>query len=185
VEYTCAACHETFDSAWTDEEARAEQVANGFDKVPCDITCDDCYKKVMAYRDKLAEDAGLTPKELDAKLMAEDLCIDTGCLHHGTPHVCLASTARLKAPEDADALEQLRADLEAAILEQLRVAPFVTYDDLPFAEPFATLMREAFERTALGAGWAMPDIEVTVGELEPEDRAAGKSRPIYVTVTRP
>ena len=178
-EYTCAVCHETFDSDWTDEEARAEQIANGFDKVPCDITCDDCYKKVMAYRAKLAEDAGLTPKELDAAL-----CEDDGGPHRGAPHVCLVSTVRLKAPEDADALEQLRDDLEAAILKQLRVTPFVTYDDLPFAEPLATLMREAFARNALAAGWAPSDIEVTVGELKPDDRAAGKSRPIYVTVTR-
>ena len=144
-QYTCAACHETFDSGWTDEEARAEQMANGFDKVPCDITCDDCHKKAMEYRAKLAEDAGLTPKELDAAL-----CEDDGCPHHGTPHVCVSSLQ-----DAAAAIEQLR-NIEAVMFKMLSELLVIPYDDgAPFTEPIATLMCEAFERAALAAGWTL------------------------------
>ena len=44
-EYTCAACGETFNKGWTDEEAHAEADAIGFPQEEREIVCDDCYKK--------------------------------------------------------------------------------------------------------------------------------------------
>lgn len=49
--YTCAMCRETFDYAWTDEEAEAEYQGDFPDEsaaeVERDIVCDGCYRKVM------------------------------------------------------------------------------------------------------------------------------------------
>ncbi len=47
--FTCAACHERFDSTWTDEEAAAE----GLERFGADLfvegaalVCDDCYRRL-------------------------------------------------------------------------------------------------------------------------------------------
>lgn len=55
--FTCAYCHETFESAWTDEEAIAEAQAT-FSEVELEATevvCDECYKAVMAALDGIRE----------------------------------------------------------------------------------------------------------------------------------
>lgn len=48
--YTCDSCGGVFEFEWTDEEAKAEQAANGWGDVPreaCSIVCDDCYQVLM------------------------------------------------------------------------------------------------------------------------------------------
>lgn len=45
--FTCAVCKETFASAWSDDEARAELRSN-FGNVPveqCALACEDCVRK--------------------------------------------------------------------------------------------------------------------------------------------
>jgi hypothetical protein len=47
MEYTCAACHQTFKYAWSDEEAKKElEQKFGIPVEECGIVCDDCYKKM-------------------------------------------------------------------------------------------------------------------------------------------
>lgn len=46
-EYTCEHCKGTFLKSRSDEEARAETVANGFPLDDLVIVCDDCYRLVM------------------------------------------------------------------------------------------------------------------------------------------
>lgn len=48
--YVCANCGGTFESTWTEEEARAEEMAAfGVAPSPNDaIVCDDCYWKLVA-----------------------------------------------------------------------------------------------------------------------------------------
>lgn len=46
-EYRCSMCKGIFKSGWTDEEAKAEAEANGFNPDTCAVICDDCYKEVM------------------------------------------------------------------------------------------------------------------------------------------
>lgn len=49
-QYRCAECGEVFEFGWTEEEARAEQEANGWGDIPDDfmgVVCDDCYKKII------------------------------------------------------------------------------------------------------------------------------------------
>jgi len=43
--FTCWECGGTFPKGWTDEEARAESAANGFDPGAADMVtvCDDCH----------------------------------------------------------------------------------------------------------------------------------------------
>ncbi len=50
--FTCDQCGGTFPFEWSDEKAREEARANGFDPDAPDmaILCDDCYKAVMAQR---------------------------------------------------------------------------------------------------------------------------------------
>ena len=44
--FTCEECHETYDKAWTDEEAAAEaELAFGITTGA--TVCDDCYNKIM------------------------------------------------------------------------------------------------------------------------------------------
>lgn len=47
-QFKCAMCQQTFDKAWTDEEAKAEldEVFGLYPIEECDIDCDDCYKKL-------------------------------------------------------------------------------------------------------------------------------------------
>lgn len=47
--YECALCKETFEKAWSDEEATEEfdDAFEGEDVADAAIVCDDCYKKVM------------------------------------------------------------------------------------------------------------------------------------------
>jgi len=47
--YKCAMCGETYEEDWTEEEAIEELNNNfpGFDKVDCEVVCDDCYKEFM------------------------------------------------------------------------------------------------------------------------------------------
>ena len=50
-EYRCAMCGGVFKTAWTDEEARAEQEANGWGSISqedCVTVCDDCYQQMIA-----------------------------------------------------------------------------------------------------------------------------------------
>lgn len=48
TQYRCDACGGIFDNGWTDEEAKAEQEANGWAGVDCGVdcgvVCDDCFK---------------------------------------------------------------------------------------------------------------------------------------------
>jgi uncharacterized protein with PIN domain len=43
-EYRCAICKEVFEKAWSDEDAQAERVGNGWASVAVATVCDDCYK---------------------------------------------------------------------------------------------------------------------------------------------
>jgi len=48
-QYQCAECGGIFEYGWTDEEAKAEQAANGWENIPDEcmaVVCDDCYKKL-------------------------------------------------------------------------------------------------------------------------------------------
>ena len=50
-EYRCAMCGGVFKKAWPDEEAEAEQEANGWGALaPEDraVVCDDCYRQMTA-----------------------------------------------------------------------------------------------------------------------------------------
>lgn len=44
-EFRCEMCDGIYLRGWTEEEAKAEAVANGFDVNDCGMVCDDCYKK--------------------------------------------------------------------------------------------------------------------------------------------
>lgn len=44
-QYRCEMCGGIFDFAWSDEDARAEAIANGFADMECGLICDDCYQK--------------------------------------------------------------------------------------------------------------------------------------------
>lgn len=45
-QYTCAACGETYDKGWSDEEAEGElaETFPGFDVEECSLVCDDCFQ---------------------------------------------------------------------------------------------------------------------------------------------
>ena len=48
--YTCAECNGEFEAGWSEEEARAEQVENGFGEMPDSamvVVCDDCYEQLF------------------------------------------------------------------------------------------------------------------------------------------
>ena len=47
--FTCASCHQTFEKAWTDEEAaeELEDTFGNFEPSDCDVVCDDCYREMM------------------------------------------------------------------------------------------------------------------------------------------
>lgn len=46
--YSCANCHGTFESDWSDEDALAEAKTLGFEG-PYDTLCDDCHKRFMVW----------------------------------------------------------------------------------------------------------------------------------------
>lgn len=49
-EFKCASCLEVFEKAWTYEEAKAEQIENGWGNCSDEdmvVVCDDCYKQLM------------------------------------------------------------------------------------------------------------------------------------------
>jgi hypothetical protein len=49
-EYQCEQCDGIFEKGWTDEEAKTEQVNNGWgdiDNSETALICDDCYKSLM------------------------------------------------------------------------------------------------------------------------------------------
>jgi hypothetical protein len=52
--YTCAVCHETFESGWTDAEARAEyeQIWKKEFRSPArkSIVCDVCYQRMKKWK---------------------------------------------------------------------------------------------------------------------------------------
>ncbi len=52
AKFTCGECGGEFDFEWSDEEARAEAIRNGFNPDSDDmaIICDNCYQKVMSER---------------------------------------------------------------------------------------------------------------------------------------
>jgi rubredoxin len=47
--FQCSSCGCVFECGWSEEEALAEQKANGFDDVPCDVVCDDCYHGIVNF----------------------------------------------------------------------------------------------------------------------------------------
>ena len=50
MKYACECCGNSFESTWSDADARAEK-ERVFPDVPfsaCAIVCDDCYQKIMA-----------------------------------------------------------------------------------------------------------------------------------------
>lgn len=50
-EYRCSMCRGIFKKGWTDEEAEAEQEANGWGSLPpeeCAVVCDDCYQQMTS-----------------------------------------------------------------------------------------------------------------------------------------
>ena len=53
MEYTCAACNETFLKSWADEEALKEFKDHfGHAPAPDDpVVCDDCYRKIMRFNE--------------------------------------------------------------------------------------------------------------------------------------
>jgi hypothetical protein len=57
--YMCGMCHETYELAWTEREAR-EEAAENFPGMDVEeqgaLVCDDCYRKVM----------GLPPMEMQS-----------------------------------------------------------------------------------------------------------------------
>jgi hypothetical protein len=59
AQFTCAACHETFDvdEDWTEEDKIAEYGETFGDRplVDVDVVCDDCYPKILGW----AQDKGL------------------------------------------------------------------------------------------------------------------------------
>ena len=44
--FTCEACNQTYDKAWTDEEAKKE-AKQTFGISTGAVVCDDCYNKIM------------------------------------------------------------------------------------------------------------------------------------------
>jgi DNA-directed RNA polymerase subunit RPC12/RpoP len=52
VKYTCGDCGETFESAWSEEEALAEMHRDFGDLAQDDrvVVCDDCYQAMEAKR---------------------------------------------------------------------------------------------------------------------------------------
>jgi hypothetical protein len=62
--FTCAACGGVFEKGWTDAEAEAERIANGWASTDCGITCDDCFKLIMAERAADAQALSMTPEQL-------------------------------------------------------------------------------------------------------------------------
>jgi hypothetical protein len=47
-QFTCGLCGETYDKAWTDEEAQKEsERIFGPDIEDPEVVCDDCYKLIM------------------------------------------------------------------------------------------------------------------------------------------
>jgi hypothetical protein len=54
-EFTCADCGETYNKAWSDEEAHAEREENfpGLRQEDAVVVCDDCYRNSL----------GLPPRE--------------------------------------------------------------------------------------------------------------------------
>jgi hypothetical protein len=69
--YTCEACGSVFEKGWTDDEAAAERTANGWDGTDCGLTCDPCYKLLMARRTASAQALNMTPEQLDVHVGAE------------------------------------------------------------------------------------------------------------------
>ena len=63
--YTCEVCGGTFEKGWTDAEAEAERTANGWASTDCGVTCDDCFKLIMAERAADAQALSMTPEQLD------------------------------------------------------------------------------------------------------------------------
>lgn len=45
--YTCEVCNGIFETGWSEEEAEAERMRNGWADVPCGLVCDDCFKEMV------------------------------------------------------------------------------------------------------------------------------------------
>lgn len=54
--FVCSSCGGVFRKAWADAEANAERKANGFEEIPCDLVCDDCFKRLYGWLN--SEDIG-------------------------------------------------------------------------------------------------------------------------------
>lgn len=52
--FICAHCKEEFEFDWSEEEAIEEKNKNfgDIDIKNCSIVCDDCYEKIMEYKNK-------------------------------------------------------------------------------------------------------------------------------------
>jgi len=50
--YTCAMCHQTYDKAWSDDEAMQETTSYwpNIAAEDCAVVCDDCFKKIKPER---------------------------------------------------------------------------------------------------------------------------------------
>jgi hypothetical protein len=59
TQFTCAACHETFerDPEWTQEQQEQEYAENFGIEDELDVVCDDCYDKICGW----AKREGLVP----------------------------------------------------------------------------------------------------------------------------
>jgi hypothetical protein len=48
--FTCDCCHETFNCGWTEKEAKQEAEQHGFVNTELSEVCDDCFKKIMKFK---------------------------------------------------------------------------------------------------------------------------------------
>lgn len=53
IQFTCAACHGTFQNGWTDEERNAErdELFPGLQPEDTISVCDDCFKVLVGFDD--------------------------------------------------------------------------------------------------------------------------------------
>ena len=51
-EYTCAACHQTYEKTWSDAEAMQESVElfGVWPAEELEVVCDDCFKKMSLWK---------------------------------------------------------------------------------------------------------------------------------------
>ena len=97
--YKCGLCNKEFKAAWTEEEAKAEMIAN-FGDVPEEdqaVVCDDCYNKMI----------GEYPPEQYLKDSSKKINLNKGYVPTKTNQEKLAS---IKSQRDS--LKKIFADLD-------------------------------------------------------------------------